>query len=284
MHLSLKHISLSLSGKSILDDVSIDIADREFVSILGESGAGKSTTLRIVAGLTFQDEGVVEFDGTCVDALPAHRRNTAIVFQDIRLFPNMNVEENVAFSLRMKGVDKGERRRIAREFLAAVHLEGMEERRTNELSGGQQQRVALARALAGKPRAILLDEPFSGLDEQLREEMRMLVLSLHRAYDMTSLMVTHDPDEAFMMSDRVVYLSDGRIIQEGSPAELLLHPKDDIVASSLDESSAVKGVVEEGTFSYGKLRVPAEDAPDGPAVLVRVKGGEAFVHPLPDGR
>lgn len=280
MHLALDHICLSLSGKTILDNLSFHVDNGEFVSVLGESGAGKSTTLKIVAGLLPQDSGTVSFDGQAVDDLPTHKRSCAIVFQDIRLFPNMNVQDNVAFPLKMQGVPRSDRLRVAREMLEAVKLAGMGTRRTSELSGGQQQRVALARALAGKPRAVLLDEPFSGLDEQLREEMRALVLSLHKRFSMTSLMVTHDPDEALTMSDRIVYLSDGKLQQVGTPADLLLRPENDTVAACFGETSAIEGAVESGVFRIGKLEVPATTVEDGPAVLVRVKGAEPFVHAL----
>lgn len=280
MHLEFDHIALTLGGKRILDDVSFEVHDREFVSVLGESGAGKSTTLKIVAGLMFQDEGQVRFDGTCVDDLPTHKRGCAIVFQDIRLFPNMNARDNVAFPLKMQHVCKAERHREADELLAAVQLEGMGDRRVDELSGGQQQRVALARALAGKPRAMLLDEPFSGLDEQLRDDMRTLVLDLHRRFGMTTLMVTHDPDEALVMSDRIVYLGEGRMLQEGAPADLLLNPQHEAVSACFGDTSAIRGTVAGGEFSAGKLRVPAPNRADGDAVLVRVKDGGVFVHSL----
>lgn len=280
MQLDVEHVSLTLSGKRILDDVSFSVADGEFVSLLGESGAGKSTTLKIIAGLLPQDVGTVSFDGAVVDDLPTYRRSTAIVFQDIRLFPNMSVRDNVGFSLKMQNVAKAERRRVADEMLEAVHLGGLGDRRTHELSGGQQQRVALARALAGRPRALLLDEPFSGLDEQLRDDMRSLVLASHERFCMTSLMVTHDPDEALTMSDRIVYLNEGRLIQQGSPAELLLEPSDEAVCACFRETSAIKGNVRRGAFEVGKLVVPALDVADGPAVLVRVKDGSLFVHSL----
>lgn len=284
MRLDFNHICLSLAGKRILDDVTFSVEDGQFVSVLGESGAGKSTTLKVIAGLIPQDEGEVLFDGDAVDNLPTHKRETAIVFQDIRLFPNMSAAENVAFPLKMRKVPKAERLNVAGELLAAVHLEGMGARRVGELSGGQQQRVALARALAARPRAILLDEPFSGLDEQLRDEMRMLVLSLHERFGMTSLMVTHDPDEALVMSDRIVYLSEGRLMQDGSPADLLLRPANDAVAACFGDTSAIKGAVANGVFRTGKLEVPAPNEPDGPAVLVRVKGGVPFVHALDGDR
>lgn len=280
MQLTLEHIDLTLKGKKILDDVGFEVADGQFVSILGESGAGKSTTLKVIAGILPQDSGQVLFDGVCVDDIPTHKRNTATVFQDIRLFPHMDVQQNIAFPLKMRKASKTERVETADRMLDAVQLEGMGGRRPSELSGGQQQRVALARALAAHPRALLLDEPFSGLDEQLRAEMRQLVSQLHREFSMTSLMVTHDPDEALVMSDRIIYMNDGCVIQHGTPAELLLHPASPLVRAAFNDSSSIEGTVAQGQFTSGKLTVPAPDVPDGPAVLVRVPDREPFVHPL----
>lgn len=278
MHLSLDGIGLSLGGKSILDDVSFSVSNGEFVSLLGKSGAGKSTILKIVSGLMPQDCGTVSFDGEIVDDLPSHKRRAAIVFQDIRLFPNMSVRDNVAFALKMQGASKPQRHREAEELLRAVRLEGMGDRRTNQLSGGQQQRVALARALAGKPRVLLLDEPFSGLDEQLRDEMRALVLELHRRFDMTSVMVTHDAQEALVMSDRVIYVSEGRVLQDAPPSEVLLAPANETVEGCFRGSSAIEGTVSDGTFRAGRLAIPAPDVSDGAAVLVCVAGCAPFVH------
>ncbi|WP_251212862.1 ABC transporter ATP-binding protein [Adlercreutzia murintestinalis] len=309
MQLALENIDLRLGGKDILRDVSFAVDDGRFVSVLGESGAGKSTTLKVIAGLLPQDSGRVLFDGTCVDDVPTHKRNTAIVFQDIRLFPNMDVRQNVAFPLKMRKVPRAERLATADRMLAAVQLEGFGNRRTYELSGGQQQRVAVARALAAKPDALLLDEPFSGLDEQLRAEMRQLVSRLHAEFGMTSLMVTHDADEALTMSDRIIYMSDGRVVQEGTPADLLLRPASDVVRAAFNDASSIEGRVEGGIFMSGKLCVSLADLaaydetragdaalvgaranapveqvapaiPDGPAVLVRVPDRTPFVHAL----
>lgn len=280
MELSLENITLRLGGKTILDDVSFAVGDGRFTSILGESGAGKSTTLKVISGLLPQDSGRVLFDGACVDDVPTHKRDVAIVFQDIRLFPNMDVAHNVAFPLKMRKVGKAERMRVADEMLAAVHLEGLGSRRTYELSGGQQQRVALARALAAKPRALLLDEPFSGLDEQLREDMRKLVSSLHERFGMTSLMVTHDPDEALTMSDSIIFMNGGKLVQEGSPRDMLLHPAHEAVETCFSDSAAIEGAVSAGMFISGKLQIPASGIADGPAVLVRVPDRAPFVHAL----
>lgn len=280
MKLTLEHINLRLGEKDVLQDVGFTVEDGQFVSVLGESGAGKSTTLKVIAGLIPQDSGRVLFDGACVDDVPTHKRNTATVFQDIRLFPHIDVLQNVAFPLKMRKVAKAERLEVARRMLEAVQLESMGKRRPSELSGGQQQRVALARALAAQPRALLLDEPFSGLDEQLREEMRRLVSRLHAEFAMTSIMVTHDPDEALVMSDWIIYMSDGRVVQQGTPADLLLESCDETVRSAFDMPSSIEGTVSQGVFTSGKLAIPAPDEQDGPAVLVRVSGHAPFVHRL----
>ncbi|GHT79089.1 hypothetical protein FACS1894104_3190 [Actinomycetota bacterium] len=223
MSISVQNISVALGGKPILQDVSFTLADGEFLSLLGASGAGKSTTLKIIGGLLLQDEGHIVVDGDLFDEVAPHNRRAAVVFQDIRLFPNMNVEENVAFALKMQRVKKAERLQRAREVLQMVKLVGLEKRRTHELSGGQQQRVALARAIAGNPRILLLDEPFSGLDEELRDDMRELVLDIHQKLQLTTLMVTHNTQEALKMSDHIVYVSDGKVVQDATPQELMEH-------------------------------------------------------------
>lgn len=277
MEIRLDGISLDLGGKRILDNVSFAVRDGEFLSLLGQSGAGKSTTLKVIAGLLYQDAGAVFFDGQQVDEVPTHRRQTAIVFQDIRLFPNMDVAANVAFPLKMQGVKKAERMAVAEEMLERVQLAGYGSRAVGELSGGQQQRVALARALAGRPRALLLDEPFSGLDEALRAEMRELVLELQAETGITSIMVTHDVSEALVMSDRIVYLSDGRVEQVAEPGELCLNPASPAVARAFGEAMVVEGEVSDGAFRCGKLRISAPDAASGRAAFVRLSDGSHFV-------
>jgi putative spermidine/putrescine transport system ATP-binding protein len=168
-------------------------------------------------------------DGTVLNDVPAHKRGTVIVFQDIRLFPNMTVAENVTYALRVKGIKKKERRKKAGELLGYVQLDGFEDRMPSTLSGGQMQRVALARALAAEPKLMLLDEPFSSLDENLREDMRNLVKDLHRSFGMTTIMVTHDRAEAFSMADRLAVMFEGHIVQTGTPEEILSDPADDRV-------------------------------------------------------
>lgn len=279
MKINLNNINVTLQKNSILQNVSLEIADGSFMSVLGKSGAGKSTLLSVISGLLLQSDGHVLFDDTCIDSLPTHKRDISVVFQDSRLFPNMNVLDNVAFPLKMRGESKSPRHEKAQELLAAVQLEGFGNRRTYELSGGQRQRVALARAFAGNPRAVLLDEPFSGLDEYLRDEMRELVQQLHQQFRITTIMVTHDGFEALRLSDCVAYMNQGRIVQVGAPAELLLHPGTPEVASCFGQTNALEGSVSAETFCYGKLIVPAPGIEDGPAILLHTAAGTTRVIP-----
>ena len=202
--LSIKNLSVELNKNMILDNFSLGINDGEFVSIVGPSGSGKSTLLKTIAGINPVKDGIIELDGRMINDEPAHKRGAVIVFQDMRLFPHMNVNENVTYPLKLKGMSKAERMKTATKLLSDVQLDGLEDRKVNQLSGGQQQRVALARALAAEPKLLLLDEPFSALDENLREDMRQLIASLHQKFHMTTIMVTHDLHEAESMSDRVV--------------------------------------------------------------------------------
>ena len=279
MRIDFDHICLAIKGTQLLRDVTLSVPDRAFVSILGESGAGKTTLLRVANGLAVHDEGHVLFDGAAVDDLPANKRGVSMVFQDARLFPNMSVLDNVAFPLKVRGVSKDERRARAQRMLENVQLTGLGARRTHEISGGQRQRVALARALVANPRAVLMDEPFSALDESLREDMRELVLSLHESLDLTILMVTHDPVEAITMSDQVVCMAHGAIEQVGTGADILLRPATDSVGKLFKDTVAIEGAVERGEFSARKLRV-ATTIPDGPALLVRTRAGVTAVKPL----
>ena len=279
MRIDFDHICLAIKGTQLLHDVTLSVPDRAFVSILGESGAGKTTLLRVANGLTVHDGGRVLFDGVAVDDLPANKRGVSMVFQDARLFPNMSVLDNVAFPLKVRGVSKDERRARAQRMLENVQLAGLGLRRTHEISGGQRQRVALARALMANPRTVLMDEPFSALDESLREDMRELVLSLHESLHLTILMVTHDPVEAIIMSDQVVCMAHGAIEQVGTGADILLHPATDSVGKLFKDTVAIEGRVEGGEFSARKLRV-ATTIPDGPARLVRTRAGVTAVKPL----
>jgi putative spermidine/putrescine transport system ATP-binding protein len=267
MSAELRNVSFVVKGKIILDDVSFKIENGEFVSLLGASGAGKSTAVKIMAGILEQTDGHVFIDGDQVDAVPAHKRKVSIAFQDMRLFPHMSVGENVGFAMRMQGVKKKKRIERAEHYLELVHLKDFVSRRVDEISGGQQQRVALARAIAANPRIMLLDEPFSGLDEDLRDDMRLLVLEIHRSLGISTMMVTHDAYEALMMSDRIVYMTDGRVVQDGTPDELYSRPQTLAAASCFGRCTTLPGRVEQGIFDAWGLHF-ATTCPDGPAQAV----------------
>lgn len=211
--LSLNDINVELGKKRILKNVSLEVREGQLISLLGSSGCGKSTLLKTVAGIIEPSSGDVLIDGKSVLGVPVHRRGAVIVFQDLRLFPHMTVAENVEFALKMSGMKKQQYREIAREQLAKVRLEGLEDRRISQISGGQMQRVALARAFAVNPSVMLLDEPFSSLDEELRLEMGELLLELQRESALTAVLVTHDTQEARRLSDAIAYMKDGEIVR-----------------------------------------------------------------------
>jgi putative spermidine/putrescine transport system ATP-binding protein len=247
--LEIRHLSVVLNKNSILEDLSLEVKDREFLSLLGPSGCGKSTLLKAIAGINPVSSGTISLDGENITDKPAYKRGTVIVFQDMRLFPNMTVSENVAYPLRIQGVRKEDRKKKAENYLEYVHLEGLGDRKVSQISGGQQQRVALARALAAEPRMLLLDEPFSSLDENLREDMRKLVKDLHNEFNMTTILVTHDRQEALSMADRVALMFDGRIVQTGLPEEILREPADIRVEDYFGGNMYVRGIVKDGIFT-----------------------------------
>lgn len=211
--LLLTDINVELGKKHILKNVSLEVKTGQLISLLGSSGCGKSTLLKTVAGIIEPSSGDVLIDGKSVLGIPVHRRGAVIVFQDLRLFPHMTVAENVEFALKMSGMKKQQYREIAREQLEKVRLEGLEDRRISQISGGQMQRVALARAFAVRPSVMLLDEPFSSLDEELRLEMGNLLLELQRESELTTVLVTHDTQEARRLSDAIAYMKDGEIVR-----------------------------------------------------------------------
>ncbi|WP_132875946.1 ABC transporter ATP-binding protein [Tamaricihabitans halophyticus] len=225
-------------GKSFaVDGVDLRVADGEFLTLLGPSGCGKTTLLSLIAGFLQPDEGDLLVGGESMTNVAPHRRPVNTVFQDYALFPHMSVCDNVAFGLRMEGVPRRKARQQAVEALEGVALDTHAERRPAELSGGQRQRVALARALVKKPQVLLLDEPFAALDLQLRRRMQLELRALHRQSGTTFVFVTHDQDEAAVLSDRVVVLRDGQIEQLGTPAAIYDHPASRFVAEFIGESN-----------------------------------------------
>ncbi len=208
----------------VLDGVDIAVARGEFVSLLGPSGCGKTTLLRIIAGLTPADAGRVTLDGAELSRLPPHKRDVGVVFQSYALFPHLTVAENIAFGLKAKGAPAAETAATVDRFLSLVHMEAFRDRSVRALSGGQQQRVAVARALAVKPKLLLLDEPFSALDRKLRETMQIELRRLLRELGTTAVFVTHDQDEALIMSDRIAVMNRGRIEQYDRPETIYQRP------------------------------------------------------------
>ncbi|MBV8169031.1 MAG: ABC transporter ATP-binding protein [Alphaproteobacteria bacterium] len=250
----LSHVTKRYAAARALDDVGLDVASGEFVTLLGPSGCGKSTTLRAVAGLAAIDAGTVRIDGRDVTALPTAKRNIGMVFQNLALFPHMTVAANIAFGLRMRGLDAAEQRRRVAEALALVRLDGMAERYPHQLSGGQQQRVAIARALVVNPTVLLLDEPFAALDRKLREAMQVELRELTRRIGMTALFVTHDQEEALTLSDRIAVMNAGRIDQVGAPAEVYEAPTTRFVADFMGIANIVDVTVETIASTAVRLR------------------------------
>jgi spermidine/putrescine ABC transporter ATP-binding subunit len=223
--------------------VSLDIRSGEFLTLLGPSGSGKTTTLMMIAGFETPNAGDIAIDDRSVVALPPHKRNIGMVFQNYALFPHLTVAENIGFPLKQRHVDRAKRARLVAESLELVRLPGYEARYPRQLSGGQQQRVALARAIVFQPRLLLMDEPLGALDKQLRESLQLEMRRLHADLGITFIYVTHDQEEALTMSDRVAVMNEGLIAQVGTPEDLYDRPCDRFVASFIGESNFLTGTV-----------------------------------------
>ena len=243
--LELKEIKKSFTeGEAVLDNISLEISKGEFITLLGSSGCGKTTTLRIIAGLEQPDAGSVWLDGREVTGLEPNQRDVNTVFQNYALFPHMNVAENIGYGLKLKKVPKSEIRKKVSRMLELVQLEGYEKRKPSELSGGQKQRVAIARALVNNPKVLLLDEPLGALDLQLRRAMQIELKHLQKKLGITFIYITHDQEEAINMSDRIAVMKDGRIEQIGTPDEIYNHPKTSYVATFVGNANILYGVAE----------------------------------------
>ena len=243
--LELKEIKKSFTeGEAVLDNISLEISKGEFITLLGSSGCGKTTTLRIIAGLEQPDAGSVWLDGREVTGLEPNQRDVNTVFQNYALFPHMNVAENIGYGLKLKKVPKSEIRKKVSQMLELVQLEGYERRKPSELSGGQKQRVAIARALVNNPKILLLDEPLGALDLQLRRAMQIELKHLQKKLGITFIYITHDQEEAINMSDRIAVMRDGCIEQIGTPDEIYNHPKTSYVATFVGNANILHGVAE----------------------------------------
>ncbi|MBR2927410.1 MAG: ABC transporter ATP-binding protein [Clostridia bacterium] len=241
--IQLKGISKAYDGEVVLDNISLEIHDKEFITLLGPSGCGKTTTLRIIGGFETPDEGDVFFDGERINDLPPYRRQVNTVFQRYALFPHLNVFDNIAFGLRIQKRKGEEIRERVKEMLALVNLRGFERRRVSTLSGGQQQRVAIARALINQPKVLLLDEPLAALDLKLRKDMQNELKNIQQKTGITFIYVTHDQEEALSMSNTVVVMAHGRIQQIGTPTDIYNEPVNAFVADFIGESNIVDGVM-----------------------------------------
>jgi ABC-type Fe3+/spermidine/putrescine transport system ATPase subunit len=252
--LEIRDIWKSYEGQPLLNGVSFGIQAGETVCLLGRSGSGKSTLLRIIAGLEAAERGQILWQGQDLKDVPVHLRQFGLMFQDYALFPHRNVAENVGFGLRMQGLSKDEIGRRVGAALEKVNLAGLAKRHVTDLSGGEQQRVALARALAPQPRLLMLDEPLGALDRALREQLGDEIRRVLHASGIPAIYVTHDQEEAFAIADRLILLHEGRIEQQGAPAEIYLHPASVWVASFLGLDNLVPG--EWLTGSHGLVQTP----------------------------
>jgi putative spermidine/putrescine transport system ATP-binding protein len=256
-----KRVSKLFGAFRALSDISLDIRRGEFLTLLGPSGSGKTTTLMLLAGFDFPTAGSIEMEERRIEALPAHKRDIGVVFQNYALFPHMTAAQNLAFPLSVRGMDKGAIAGEVEKALAMVHMQGLGGRKPAELSGGQQQRVALARALIFKPRLILLDEPLGALDKNLREHMQGELKQLHRQLGTTMVFVTHDQSEALNLSDRIAVFNQGRLEQVDTPEQLYDRPLTAFVASFIGENNLLDGTVESAAESGASVRL------DGGALL-----------------
>ena len=236
--LELKEIKKSFTeGEAVLDNISLEISKGEFITLLGSSGCGKTTTLRIIAGLEQPDAGSVWLDGREVTGLEPNQRDVNTVFQNYALFPHMNVAENIGYGLKLKKVPKSEIRKKVSQMLELVQLEGYEKRKPSELSGGQKQRVAIARALVNNPKVLLLDEPLGALDLQLRRAMQLELKRLQKKLGITFIYITHDQEEAMVLGDQIAIMDQGKLVQIGKPEEVYLHPQNDFARDFLGISN-----------------------------------------------
>ena len=246
--LKIENLNVYLEGSCIVKNCSLEIKKGEIFSLLGVSGCGKSTLIKAVLGLVPSYEGKIFLNGKDVSALPPEKRNCTVVFQDLRLFPHLTVGENIAFPLHFQKKSKEKEREIIEELLSLVQLEGFNKRTIESLSGGQKQRVAIARALAQNAELLLLDEPFSSLDPNLRKEMGELLLQLREKRGLSVLLVTHDHEEALRLSDRIALMKEGEILQCGRGEELFYAPKSVYAAKFMGEANFLPGRVEKGEF------------------------------------
>src|SRR6266576_3688534 len=265
MSITLDQVTKRYQGSPVVNDVSLDIGDGEFFVLLGPSGSGKSTLLRAIAGLSGVDHGRISLHGRDVTHISARERGVGLVFQNYALFRHMTVAENIEFALRVRHVRASERRQRRQELLRLVALEGLDQRLPAQLSGGQQQRVAVARALAHKPEVLLLDEPFGALDAKIREELRRTIRQVQRELGITTVLVTHDQEEAFALADRIGVMNLGRLLEMGRPHELYTRPATRFVATFLGAANLILALQTKEGIRLGdtSVNLPTAGPPPG---------------------
>lgn len=251
--------------------VDLEVPNGTFVCLLGPSGCGKTTLLRMIAGLDLPTRGAIRLGGEDITAVPTHKRNLGMVFQSLALFPHLTVGENIAYPLRIRGIDKATQGRRVEELLAMIHLKGYADRPVSKLSGGQRQRVAIARALAISPKLFLLDEPLSALDAKLREAMQVELRQLQQSLGITTIVVTHDQREAMTMADTVVVMQAGEIRQAASPIEIYRRPADSFVADFIGQTNLIEAETTAGTASVLGVAVPGLSLPAAGKALLSVR-------------
>ena len=261
--LTLQGVAKHFGTVTAVDDVTLAVPHGTFVCLLGPSGCGKTTLLRMIAGLEDPTAGRILLDGADITEVPTHKRDFGMVFQSLALFPHLNVGDNIAYALRIRGLPKAEQRARVEELLALVHLPGYAERPVSKLSGGQRQRVAIARALAVSPRLFLLDEPLSALDAKLREAMQVELRQLQQQLGITTIVVTHDQREAMTMADLVVVMSEGQIRQAAPPVEIYRRPADSFVADFIGSTNLLELTRVDGQATIAGHVLPGLALPEG---------------------
>jgi spermidine/putrescine transport system ATP-binding protein len=264
--LEVRAVAKRFGPREVLKNISLNIAPGEFLTLLGESGSGKTTLLRLIGGFEQPTSGEIWMSGERLDTLPPYKRRVNTVFQNYALFPHLNVQDNVAYGLRVQGAPKNEIPGRVNDAMNMVKMAEFAAARPSRLSGGQQQRVALARALVNRPQLLLLDEPLSALDANLRKEMQSELKALQREVGITFLFVTHDQEEAMALSDRIALLKDGALEQVDSPREIYAHPATAYTAQFIGQTNLLRGEIRRSIATCGVLRWPVEEA-DGPALF-----------------
>lgn len=257
----LENISKEYDGATVLSDINLYILKNEFLTLLGPSGCGKTTTLRLIGGFEYPTTGRVIYEGKDITDVPPYKRRVNTVFQKYALFPHLNVRDNIAFGLKIKKMSRGEIDRRVDKMLSLVNLAGYGKRSVDSLSGGQQQRIAIARALVNEPDVLLLDEPLGALDLKLRKEMQLELKAMQQQLGITFIYVTHDQEEALTMSDTIVVMNSGRILQIGPPKTIYDEPKNAFVARFIGESNIIRGtMVHDELVSFSGVDFPCVDS------------------------